>query len=79
MLGDLLLEMRRPREALAEYEKSLKTDPNRFNGRYGAARSAELIQEPRTAAAYCVPLLKNCEIRSQRTELSRAEELLARI
>jgi tetratricopeptide (TPR) repeat protein len=32
MLGDMLLEMSRLREALAEYEKSLSTDPNRFNG-----------------------------------------------
>jgi tetratricopeptide (TPR) repeat protein len=78
MLGDMLLEMSRSRDALAEYEKSLKTDPNRFNGVYGAARSAELLQEPRTAAAYYAQLLKNCEIRSQRPELSHAKELLAR-
>jgi tetratricopeptide (TPR) repeat protein len=77
MLGDMLLEMSRSREALAEYEKSLKTDPNRFNGLYGATRSAELLREPRTAAAYYAQLLKNCEIRSQRPELSHAKELLA--
>jgi tetratricopeptide (TPR) repeat protein len=29
ILGDMLLEMGRAREALQEYEKSLKTDPNR--------------------------------------------------
>jgi tetratricopeptide (TPR) repeat protein len=78
MLGDMLLEMSRSREALREYEKSLKTDPNRFNGLYGAARSAELLREPRTAAAYYAQLLKNCEMRSQRPELSHAKELLAR-
>jgi tetratricopeptide (TPR) repeat protein len=50
MLGDMLLEMSRSREALREYEKSLKTDPNRFNGLYGAARSAELLREPRRDA-----------------------------
>ncbi len=32
MLADMLLEMARPQEPLAEYEKSMKTDPNRFNG-----------------------------------------------
>jgi predicted negative regulator of RcsB-dependent stress response len=32
MLGDMLVELGRTREALQEYEKSLKTDPNRFNG-----------------------------------------------
>jgi tetratricopeptide (TPR) repeat protein len=77
MLGDMLLEMSRSREALAEYEKSLKTDPSRFNGLYGAARSAELLQQPRTAAAYYAQLLKSCEASSQRLELSRAKEFLA--
>jgi predicted negative regulator of RcsB-dependent stress response len=32
MLGDMLVELGRTREALQEYEKSLKADPNRFNG-----------------------------------------------
>jgi tetratricopeptide (TPR) repeat protein len=77
MLGDMLLEMSRSREALAEYEKSLKTDPNRFNGLSGAARSAELLQQPRTAAAYYAQLLKSCEASSQRLELSHAREFLA--
>ena len=39
-LGELLLEMKRPTEALREFETSLRTAPNRFNGLYGAARSA---------------------------------------
>jgi tetratricopeptide (TPR) repeat protein len=78
MLGDMLLEMSRSREALAEYQKSLKTDPNRFNGLFGAARSAELLHELPTAAGYYAQLLKNCETRSQRPELSHAKELLTR-
>ena len=76
MLGDMLSEMSRLREALAEYEKSLSTDPNRFNGLYGAARSAELLRQPRTAAAYYAQLVKNCEAPSQRPELLHAKELL---
>ncbi|HEV2733125.1 MAG TPA: tetratricopeptide repeat protein, partial [Terriglobales bacterium] len=36
MLGDMLLEMGRSEEALAEYEKAMKVDPNRFNELYGA-------------------------------------------
>jgi len=78
MLGDMLLEMSRLWEALTEYEKSLETDPNRFNGLYGAARSAELLERPRIAAAYYAKLLKNCEVSSQRSELSHAQELLAK-
>jgi hypothetical protein len=30
MLADMLLKMNRPADALREFEKSLKTDPNRF-------------------------------------------------
>jgi tetratricopeptide (TPR) repeat protein len=52
MIGDMLLEINRLREALAEFEKSLSTDPNRFNGLHGAARSAELLQQPRISAPY---------------------------
>ena len=78
MLGDMLLEINRLREALFEYERSLNTDPNRFNGLYGAVRSAELLQQPRTAAPYYAQLLKNCVAPSQRPELSHAKELLAR-
>jgi hypothetical protein len=35
MLGDLLLEMNRPKDALIQYELSLKNSPNRFNTLYG--------------------------------------------
>jgi len=78
MLGDMLFGINRLREALAEYEKSLNTDPNRFNGLYGAARSAELLQQPRTSARYYAELLKNRDTPSQRPELSDAKEFLAR-
>jgi tetratricopeptide (TPR) repeat protein len=78
MLGDMFLEMSRLREALAEYEKSLSTDPNRFDGLYGAARSAELLQLPQIAARYYTQLLNNCDALSERPELSHAKELLAK-
>ena len=41
MLADLLLELKRPQEALVEYQADLKLRPKRFNGLYGAARAAE--------------------------------------
>ncbi len=49
LLGDLLLELNRPVEALVEYERSLRANPNRFNSLYGAARSAELSGSPEKA------------------------------
>jgi len=79
MLADMLMEMARPQEALLEYEKSLHTDPNRFNGLYGAARAAELTKQPQKAAAYYSQLLKNCGngAHSDRPELTRARTQVA--
>jgi len=40
LLGDMLMEMGKYPEALAEYEASLRKAPNRVNGLYGAAVAA---------------------------------------
>ena len=78
MLADMLLDMKRPQEALTEYETSLRTDPNRFNGLYGAAQAAELTQQKEKAAGYYAQLLKNCDgVHSDRPELAQAKTLLA--
>jgi tetratricopeptide (TPR) repeat protein len=42
MLADMLLDLHRPKEALAEYEVALKLSPNRFNGLYNAGQAAEM-------------------------------------
>ena len=77
MLADMLLDLRRPQEALTEYEISLRTDPNRFNGLYGAAQAATEAQQREKASAYYAQLLKNCEgIHSDRPELAQAKTLL---
>jgi tetratricopeptide (TPR) repeat protein len=74
MLADMLLQMGRPGQALAEYEKSMKTDPNRFNGLAGAGRAAELSHQSEKAKAYYAQLLKNCDngAHSDRPELTHA-------
>jgi hypothetical protein len=78
MLADMLLGMQKPQEALVEYETSLRTDPNRFNGLYGAARAAEMNHQKDKAAAYFAQLLKNCNgTMSDRPELTQAKTLLA--
>ena len=80
MLADMLLSMNQPETALAEYEKSMKIDPNRFNGLAGAARAAELAHQPAKASAYSAQLLKNCgeAPNSDRPELRNAKTLLAK-
>ena len=78
MLGDLLLEMNRPDQALTEYEADLKTAPNRFNGLYGSARAAEMAGKGEKANGYYGQLVKLCDgSNSDRPELSRAKALLA--
>jgi hypothetical protein len=51
-LGDLLLELRRPDEALAAYQGSLRSTPNRFLALAGAARAAEISGLPDLAREY---------------------------
>src|SRR6266481_998044 len=78
MLADMLMGMQKPQEAFAEYETSLRTDPNRFNGLYGAAQAAEMTHQKDKAAAYYAQLLKNCNgSMSDRPELAQAKTLLA--
>ncbi len=74
----MLLELHQPQEALAQYRLSLKTDPNRFNGLYGAGRAAELAQQPEAARSYYQQLLANCGNSSEeeRSELVHVKEYL---
>ena len=80
MLADMLLELNQPEQALSEYEKSMKIDPNRFNGLAGAARAAELAHQPAKANSYYAQLLKNCDDgkHSDRPELRSAKMVLAK-
>ena len=78
MIADMLLEAKRPQQALAEYQTDLKLHPNRFDGLYGAARAAEAAGKNNDAAEYYALLLKVCDgSNSTRPELSRARELVA--
>jgi hypothetical protein len=45
LLGQMLLEMNRPREAGAEFTRVFNAEPKRFGALYGAARAAELAGE----------------------------------
>ncbi|HET7209090.1 MAG TPA: hypothetical protein VFI95_21110, partial [Terriglobales bacterium] len=78
MLADMLLEMKRPEQALAEYQADLKNNPNRFNGLYGAARASEMTGNTAKANDYYSQLLKVCAgSESDRPELAHAKQLLA--
>ncbi len=78
LLGDLLLELHQPAQALREYEASLRDAPNRFNSLYGAARSAELSGEREKARAYYAKLVEvSKSADGDRPELRQAKTLLA--
>ena len=51
-LGDLLLELGKPADALVEYRADLAASPNRLNGLYGAARAARLSRDAAAAKGY---------------------------
>lgn len=46
----MLLALDEPAQALAEFERSLQRDPNRFRGIYGAARAAQAAGNLKVAA-----------------------------
>jgi tetratricopeptide (TPR) repeat protein len=54
LLGDLLLELDRPRDALAAYQRSLQMFPRRFNGEIGIVRARlALGDRPSATRAFC--------------------------
>ncbi len=75
MIADMLLEMKHPELALAEYKTSLKFFPNRFNGLYGAAQASEMAGQTSQATEYYAVLVKTCEgSTSARPELAKAKQ-----
>lgn len=75
LLGDLLLELGKPKEALAAYEASLAGAPKRFNSLAGAARAAELAGEQARARSLYQELLVLCGLSCERPEAKRAKVL----
>ena len=56
-LGELLIELKQPAEALEAFETALRNTPNRFNALYGAARAARLAGNNTKASQYYRALL----------------------
>lgn len=78
MLGDLYMELNRPKDALIQYELSLKKNPNRFNSLFGAGRSAELIGDKKKTEYYYNQLLK-LNNSSTRQQIVHAKSLATHI
>src|SRR3954463_12755574 len=76
-LGDMLMEVKRPAEALKEYEQSMQREPNRFRGYYGAALAAEMSGDAKTARKYYSSLVQMAGKGEPRAELTLARSYLA--
>jgi tetratricopeptide (TPR) repeat protein len=74
LLGDLLLELRRPAEARQAYEATLRREPNRARSIFGAARAAELAGDGAGAREHYQHLLQVMRA----ADAERAEVRLAR-
>jgi hypothetical protein len=78
LLGELLMDVNRPADALREYEASLKVAPGRFNGVSGAARAAELSGDRAKARAFYASLVELGKAsQPPRAELQTARAFLA--
>ena len=58
MLGEMLLELNRPADALVELEAVMKKEPNRFRTVYQAGRAASLARDGAKAKQYFAELVK---------------------
>lgn len=80
LLGDLLMEARRPQEALLAYERDLKIHPNRFNGLYGAGVAAAALSNDKKAAHYFQSLLAQISNKEcKRPEVETARKYLSKV
>jgi hypothetical protein len=61
LYGYMLLEGGNAREALIAFEATMKKEPNRFLGTYGAARAAELAGDRMKATTYYKQLLETAK------------------
>ena len=77
MLGDMILEMKKPAEALAEYKRALAESPNRFDSLYGAAQAEQRAGRTTEAREYLAKLVKTCAPDADRPELQQARVELA--
>jgi tetratricopeptide (TPR) repeat protein len=60
LLGEMLLQMHEPAQALQQFEATLNKEPGRFRALYGAAQAAQLSGSRETSQRYFREVLKVC-------------------
>jgi hypothetical protein len=76
LIGEMLLAVNEPTEALEQFEATLNKEPRRFNSLYGAAHAAQLSGSRATSQQYFRELLKVCahSDKPARSELKEAQQ-----
>jgi tetratricopeptide (TPR) repeat protein len=77
MLADMLTELKRPADALAEYKIVLKDAPNRFDALLGAGRAAQVAGDTTGAQVFYAKLTEVCSAGADRPELADVKTFLA--
>jgi tetratricopeptide (TPR) repeat protein len=78
LLGEMLLELGNPAQALKEFEVSHRVEPNRFRGLYAAAKAAQESADREKARHYYAKLISLCErADADRPELKEAKVFLS--
>ena len=80
MLADMLLELKRPVDAVTEYKASLKLSPNRFDSLYGAMRAAASVNTPdmhATAESYLTEFMACCGFGGDRPEIKEVGKFVS--
>ncbi len=79
LLGEMLLDLNQPGQALVEFQASAAREPNRLNGLFGAARAAELSGNTALANTLYTQLVALCaRADGERPELRHAKAALAK-
>ncbi len=60
LLGEMLLQLNQPKQALTEFEKTLQKEPNRFRALYDAAHAAQSAGDTAASRRYFRRLLVVC-------------------
>ena len=78
LLGEMLLAMNKPAQALEQFEATLKKEPGRFRALYGAAHAAQLSGSRDTSQRYFREVLKVCAHADKpgRSEVVEAERAI---
>jgi tetratricopeptide (TPR) repeat protein len=73
LLGDLLMDQKRPAEALAAYQRSLELYPKRFNSVVGASRAAHAVGNAKLQRTYRQELLRITDGRLRLRDLNQSD------